>query len=456
MKLRIHTAHSELPEFIYISKLIFGDWLGLDFELMYADHKYTTLSIDGCNENILLPDVFFNKATFDKKNKFYSDLICADRYVLPDILGQHLDLKDVPGLFKSEELFSVAPTDTFISLDIFGASFFLVSRIEEYHTIEKDEHGRYVGNNSLMSKLDCINIPVVDIYVEILWHHLLKVAPTIKRKEMIFTKNISCDVDNPFLFHSPYINLLKRVGGDLVYRKSLKMASNTVLGILSNKYALKNDPFAEAIDFIIHENNKADNRVQFNFIPYATSDRFDGRATFLFPEVKEMMRKIVSSGHFLGIHPGYETFNNECLLTKSVEIYKQDEGKGKLIKGRQHYLRWEVGVTDLLYVAAGIRVDSSLGNADVGGFRCGTSRKFPIFSLKNREVLDLVEEPLLIMENTYFAEKYLNFGVSEDSLRKMLEIKNWCRKLNGLFSVLWHNTSLLGEKEKEMYVSLIK
>ena len=455
MYINVYSKHSALSEFVYITEVIFEYWLGFEIRFFSSASDYVELEIEGAEKRLLLPDIFFSSSDFRSKKASYASLISRDRYEVPNKLANHLAIKDVPVFFKLKKG-ELDRDGILLSLDILGVSFFLLSRIEEYHSNETDEHGRYLGANSLMSKLNCADIPIVDIYLEILWHKILEMSPGLQRKQLTYKKNISCDVDNPFLFHSTRFNLLKRTAGDILYRKSLRMATQTLQGLFAGRDAYKKDPYSEAINFIIRENDKVGNKVQFNFIPYASNNRFDGPGMFGALEVKDMIDRITVSGHKVGIHPGYDTFDNQRLLEKSVDIFRQHSSEIGLIKGRQHYLRWEVGITDLLYESAGISIDSSLGNADVGGFRCGTSRAFPVFSLTKRKVLALVEEPLLIMENTYFSGKYLNYGVTQEALEKMLEIKRWCKKLNGVFTVLWHNTSLITEKEKEMYLEVIR
>ena len=455
MNINVYSKHSEVPEFVYITNVIFEHWLGFKICYFSSVSDYVELEIEGTQKRILLPDIFFSSSEFGSKEPFYGSFIFQDRHELPNNLANQLGTKDVPAFFKFKKC-ECDRDGILLSLDILGVSFFLLSRIEEYYSNDTDEHGRYLGANSLMSKFNCVDIPIVDIYLEILWHKILEVFPGLQRKRLVYKKNISCDVDNPFLFHSTRLNLLKRTAGDVLYRKSLRMATQTLQGLFTGKDAYKKDPYSEAINFIIRENDKASNRVQFNFIPYASNNRFDGPGMFGTAEVKDMIDRISVSGHEVGIHPGYDTFDNQYCLDKTVDRFRQHSSEIGLIKGRQHYLRWKVGITDLLYESAGISIDSSLGNADVGGFRCGTSRAFPVFSLTKRKVLELVEEPLLIMENTYFSPKYLNYGVTQEALEKMLEIKRWCKNLNGVFTVLWHNTSLITEKEKEMYLEIIK
>ena len=452
MNIIIHSKHYLVPEFIYVSNQILKEWFGLDVTILPSKSDFIELSFQGLPNKICLPDTFFQNFEF---NKNFSQLfISKEKFELPQKLQDRLEIKTIPVFFKTPALNIEDPNVTICPIDIFGISFFLLSRFEEFHSEIYDNHGRFLGKNSLMNRLGCPELPIVDILAEILWYFIESLSPDVPRKKSFFQKKISCDVDSPFLFHSSFFNLLKRAGGDLIYRNSIQSCFLTLSGLNKMTRNYQRDPYRAAISFIIKENNRHNNEVQFNFIPLVTDEKYDGPDKFFSDEIKELISFIKSEGHSLGIHPGYETYKNEELLKSSVEafsIYSKDK-----IKGRQHYLRWKTGSTELLYEAAGISSDSSLGNADIGGFRCGTCRAFKIFSISERRCLNLIEEPLLIMENTYFSSKYLNFGVTEKSLKAMLRIKSWCKRLDGDFNLLWHNTSLLTDGEKEIYSQIIQ
>jgi len=53
-----------------------------------------------------------------------------------------------------------------IPFDIFAASFYLLSRYEEYLPHVKDEYGRFTPNDSLAFKHDFLHQPVVDIWAQ--------------------------------------------------------------------------------------------------------------------------------------------------------------------------------------------------------------------------------------------------------------------------------------------------
>src|SRR5205085_3247674 len=58
-----------------------------------------------------------------------------------------------------------------ISFDIIAATFYLISRYEEYLPHAKDEFGRYVHINSLAFKEHFLHLPLVNLW----WNKLLQV-----------------------------------------------------------------------------------------------------------------------------------------------------------------------------------------------------------------------------------------------------------------------------------------
>jgi len=57
------------------------------------------------------------------------------------------------------------------SFDIFAASFYLLSRYEEYLPHQKDQFGRYAHTNSLAFREEFLQLPLVNIWIEELRNH---------------------------------------------------------------------------------------------------------------------------------------------------------------------------------------------------------------------------------------------------------------------------------------------
>src|SRR6186713_601192 len=66
------------------------------------------------------------------------------------------------------------PTEGDIPFDIFAASFYLLSRYEEYLPNEKDEYGRYSHVQSLAFREGFLDIPLINIWIQELKKALLR------------------------------------------------------------------------------------------------------------------------------------------------------------------------------------------------------------------------------------------------------------------------------------------
>jgi hypothetical protein len=123
---------------------------------------------------------------------------------------------------------------------------------------------------------------------------------------------------------------------------------------------------------------------------------------------------------------------------------------------RQHYLRLSLPDTYRNLLKAGITDDYSMGFPDYPGFRAATSRPFPFFDLSVNEATSLQVHPLALMDGSL--RDYLLLTPEEGLSRALLVLEN-VKKSGGIFTSLWHNTSLSEETGwqgwKEMYHQFI-
>jgi hypothetical protein len=107
--------------------------------------------------------------------------------------------------------------------------------------------------------------------------------------------------------------------------------------------------------------------------------------------------------------------------------------------GRQHFLRCAFPQTWRDYEAVGLTHDASAGYADHEGFRCGTCHPFRPFDLEADRVIDVWERPLIVMEGTL--RGYRRVSAQEAEMR-IIELAERCCRVEGVFSLLWHNHTL--------------
>jgi hypothetical protein len=97
-----------------------------------------------------------------------------------------------------------------------------------------------------------------------------------------------------------------------------------------------------------------------------------------------------------------------------------------------------------------------LSFADCAGFRCGTCYEFPVYDVRNRRALKLREKPLVVMDCSVIDQNYMGLGTGDQALEYIQRVINQCKTYKGDFIILWHNSRLVEQKEKQLYEMLFE
>ena len=125
---------------------------------------------------------------------------------------------------------------TTIDFDIIGTIFFILSGYEDAVKKETDKHARLPFKSTVSSEFSLITRPIVDEYIDLLWTIMLEIEPSLCRKERSSKVSISCDVDVPYsLYVKSFWSAFRSVGGDLIKRKSLPLAIQTITNFVMSK-----------------------------------------------------------------------------------------------------------------------------------------------------------------------------------------------------------------------------
>ena len=100
---------------------------------------------------------------------------------------------------------------------------------------------------------------------------------------------------------------------------------------------------------------------------------------------------------------------------------------------------WRHPLTAINQDIIGFSYDSTLCYAAHEGFRNSYCHPFRLFDFENNKMLNHWEIPLLVMDGTLFGYRKLTFDDAESSVK---DIFNEVEKFNGVFTILWHNSSL--------------
>jgi hypothetical protein len=462
--LAIQIPNTYQPERQYILSVLLEEFLGLEVLIQIVD-IHRTLSIGDDDRQLLISDKLFSTpfeqwlqptSLPQQPLKIWNLATTPLRAItveprLPIIYG---DDPENPDFFRQSE------TEIYLGLDIFGSAFFMLTRYEEVIKTERDQHDRFPAKASLAYQEKFLDRPIINEYLEVLWVCLKQLWPKLERKPRQFKVCVSHDVDVPFRYLlSGMSSLLRRWSGDIIKRRSFHQFLETASQWARVKAGyLEADP-CNTFDLIMDISEVHNIKSAFYFITADSGGELK-RYDINHPLIRQLMRKIHLRGHEIGIHPSYNTYQNSKQTCKEFEILKQVCHEEKIEQahwgGRQHYLRWETPTTLQNWEKAGLDYDSTLGFADLPGFRCGICYEFSTFNVLERTALKLRERPLIVMEHTVLGDHYLGLNVENPIAHKiMLRYREACEIFNGQFTLLWHNNHLTESSEVQLYRQII-
>ena len=450
-----------VSEIEYVCFVVFTEWLGIDYEITPVEQN--TILISSGNNTLRLSADFFVRASNNWLNQESMPVLPLKKYTINELKvivknEIHICETEIPVVYGAPEI-RVAENNIDCSIDILGSIFFMISRYEEIVIKERDNHGRFSAKSSIAYKENFLFCPIVNEYLELLFALLKHLFPQLQRKTMQFALCPTHDVDVPFAYlNIPVFKVIKQMGGDILKRKSVSLALKTYFDWIKFKHeGVKFDPYY-SFDFIMTQSEKRGLKSSFYFLP-SGSPEMEIQYPVTVPQMQSLLQTIDRREHEIGIHGFYGTYLNSKAFTEDVQSLQDTLeviGIGQEIKGgRQHYLQWQNPETFVIWENAGMKYDSTLSFADMPGFRCGTCYEYSVYDCITRRKLKLKERPLIAMECSIIAERYMNLGLTDDALQVFKNLKAKCKYYSGNFVLLFHNTELVTEAQKQFYIKVL-
>jgi hypothetical protein len=389
--------------------------------------------------NSVQPKINYSLLPLDCPLKMYPHPILFQRTIV------HQNLEPVP--FEDELFFFASSADSFMPFDPFSASFYLVSRYEEYLMREFDEHCRYPSHHSILSCNHLLQKPVVNYWAQIIAQKVKEAYPDFTYRKPQFDFLSTIDIDNAWAYKN---KTLWRTAGALakgVLRGNMQHNKERI-EVLRGRKA---DPY-DTYSFIKDLYKGHDGLLQF-FILLSKTSKYDRNIS---PKNKQLRRLVadLSSRYEVGIHPSYRSTKNPKELEQEI-AYLQNISNKKVTASRQHFLRLVLPQTYRDLIKAGIKKDFTLGYANQVGFRAGTASPFWFYDLKKETKTKLRLHPFQMMDVSMKNSLKLTPEEAWEVIEKlMLEV----RKYGGTFISLWHNESLTDQGEwtgwREIFIQM--
>ena len=406
-------THKITPRLSYIFDFILNQILGLEYRI--TDNKEEFQQTKGPKINYSGED--FNDSIFIKPGNLLFE---------NDIKPQNIFVTQ----WDNVKIFFQTNDTSVLPFDLFAASFYLVSRYEEYLPFDADSHGRFEAKESLAFKNNFLHEPIIDQWAYIFADILKERYPGLQIQERKFQYISTIDVDNAYAFL--FKGISRTLGATFRSLLNLDLQDNfRRYRTLTNK----RDPY-DTYDIFFDTHQKYDIKPIWFFL-VGNSGRYDNNVSLDKQGYQNLIKNIATKSQ-VGIHTSYETYKNRNKLQN--EIQKLDNLIGRRVyKSRQHYLRLHFNQTYRNLIKSGITEDYTMGYASNIGFRAGTCTPFNFYDLENEEGTNLKVYPFEVMDITL--NKYKNYNVTE-AISSIESVIEKIKKVNGTFISIWHNEAL--------------
>lgn len=336
-----------------------------------------------------------------------------------------------------------------LPFDIFAASFFLVSRYEEYLSQVRDQYGRFRAESTWMFENDMLQKPLVDIWTLALGARLQAVYPDLPIKKRKFTFIPTYDVDAAWAYKSK--GVYRTLGG---FIKDLSSGDRERIRerhqVLRGK---RKDPF-DSFEFQF-ELQKEFKLKPIYFILCGEYDTNDKNISIRKAAFRSLIKTLGDHAD-VGIHPSFSSYLDIDKLRKEINSLSEVLHR-PLTKSRQHFLRMNLPRSYQKLIELDISDDYTMGFASQAGFRAGIADTFRFYDLENDMVTNLLVHPFALMDGTM--RDYLNLDL-EASYALTTQLIDEVKAVGGTFIYLTHNETLGGEQRwvgwPEMYRRMLE
>lgn len=329
--------------------------------------------------------------------------------------------------------------------DIFAASFYLLSRYEEYLPHEKDMYGRYAYENSVAHREGFLNLPLINIWVNNFVLALQSKFTSFNIQQPVFSFLPTYDIDIAWSYKNK--GLWRNIGG------YLKNPSTDRIKVLTGS---QKDPF-DCYDWLHQLHDKYNLQPIYFFLVAEENSTYDKNI----PPHKDAMCKLVklhAEKYTVGLHPSWQSGDDRSLLKKEKEQLSAIVQGAESVPtySRQHYIRFNLPEGYQRLIAAGMTDDYSMGYGSINGFRASVASSFYWYNLEKGKQTNLRIHPFCFMDANSFYEQRQNPQQTFEELMHYLSI---CKEVNGTMITIWHNnflgTAIGFEGWKEIYEEFI-
>ncbi|MBV1924536.1 MAG: hypothetical protein KUG68_10970 [Flavobacteriaceae bacterium] len=411
------------PRFTYVFKHICTRILGI--EIKFTNAIETFIAEDG-------PKLSYGKQPLGNELFLQSQEILSHQGI------ESVEINVKP--WEETKCFFQVSDKSALPFDIFSASFYLLSRYEEYLPHVKDEYGRFPASESLAFKENFLQYPVIDI-----WAYKFKIVLSENFPDLSFFKKEMeihnlIEASNPYAFKQK--GLLKSIIGftkdTLKFRISKNFRRTKVL------LGIKTDPF-NTFEWVISQSKSNKTKLTVFFLMGNDLNYYEG----INAQKKRyrMLIKFVSDYKNIGL-----IFSSISLLNLTA-IKKEKEQLENVINSeltssvnKGYFVKLPEFYRNLIEVE--VEKDFTMVYEETVGFRASTCTPFLFYDLDYEIKTPLIIQPIALTTHAFKNKK------SSDIRDSVLHILASVNKVNGTFSMFFTNLDFIDNKRNKIWREL--
>ena len=422
-------THKITPRLTYIMRHIFVNILGVELDFTTKVEEF--IKHTG-------PKITYTKQPLQNEFFVRSNELLFEQGI-NDIELNIAVWEDIPCFFQAGERSN-------LPFDIFAASFFLLSRYEEYLPHVKDIHGRFSPKDSIAFQNGFLQKPVVDIWALKLLDALIERFPDLEYKNKSYDFISVIDVATSHCYANR--GVIRGLAGmlmDIGTFKLKRVYDRIAVGLNRQK-----DPYDNYAELIaLHK--KYNVKCNF-FFQYADYSKYDKNVSTNSIKFKSLI-KYVADYVPVSLAASYSSFSD-------LELLKKEKANLEVVINRpvnnckMRYNRVDVPQTYRNLIAAEFTNDYTMGYTFELGFRAGTCTPFQFYDIPLE-----VKQPIKVHPFAIHDISLSKIKKDQEVLRQVQLITNEVRKVNGTLITMFSN-EVLGNKEDRdwmnVYTEVIK
>ncbi len=405
--------HKPSARFTYIADFIFKNLCR--FEINYTNNQQEFIRYKGAKFS-------YNETSIDEEINVFPHTLLFEK----GIKQQNISLStwhDITILFKNP--------NSKIPFDIFAASFYLISRYEEYLPHITDNYKRFEADNSLAFQNNFLHLPVINLWAVELKKLVLAKYPNLKHTENKYQYISTIDVDNAWAYKNK--GVVRTTGAFIkaIAKQKFADVKERALTLLGSTH----DPY-DTYDYLLSIQKKYKLNMIYFFLlgNYGMNDKNISANN---PKFQSLIKHLDDYAE-TGIHPSFGS--NENAQQVRVEVNRLANITHRTVtKSRQHFLKLHLPDTYKTLINCGIQEDYTMGFASKVGFRASVCSPFKWYDLKAEQQTSLTVYPFCVMDGTL--KTYMNLD-QEQAIQQCNELIAQIKKVNGTCITLWHNETL--------------